>query len=93
MTKFNKILIKNIRLRKRTSYKMVNFHKKGHNYRKHGAIWTIIELEEEIMVLNNVTKFHKTLIKNTRVREWTSFKTVIFHKQRVITTQSLVRQT
>ena len=28
----------------------------------HGAIWTIIELED-IMVLNNVTKFHKILIK------------------------------
>ena len=26
-------------------------------------IWTIIELEENIMVLNNVTKFHKILIK------------------------------
>ena len=26
-------------------------------------IWTIIELEEDIMVLNNVTKFHKILIK------------------------------
>ena len=26
-------------------------------------IWTIIELEEEIMILNNVTKFHKILIK------------------------------
>ena len=24
------------------------------------------------MVLNNVTKFHKILIKNIRVREWTS---------------------
>ena len=28
----------------------------------HGAIWTIFELED-IMVLNNVTKFHKILIK------------------------------
>ena len=35
-------------------------------------IWTIIELEEDIMVLNNVTQFHNTLIKNIRVREWTS---------------------
>ena len=38
----------------------------------HGAIWTIIELEEDIMVLNNVTKFHKILIKRIRVRERTS---------------------
>ena len=36
---------------------------KGHNYWTHGAIWTITELEEDIMVLNNVTKFHKILIK------------------------------
>ena len=43
------------------------------------------------MVLNNVTKFHKILIKNIRVRERISFKTVNFHKQRAITTVSLVR--
>ena len=43
------------------------------------------------MVLNNVTKFHKILIKNIRVREWTSLKTVNFQKQRAITTESLVR--
>ena len=53
---------------------MVKFYKqKGHKYWKHGATWTIIELEEDIMVLNNVTKFHKILIKNIRVRERTSF--------------------
>ena len=49
-----------------------------------------MELEEGIMVLNNVTKFHKILIKNIGVREWTSFKTVNFHKQRAITTESMV---
>ena len=43
------------------------------------------------MVLNNVTKCHKILIKNIQVRERTSFKTVNFHKQRAITTESLVR--
>ena len=43
------------------------------------------------MVLNNVTKFHKILIKNIRVRERTSFKTVNFHKQRAITLESWVR--
>ena len=31
-----------------------------------------MELEENIIVLNNVTKFHKILIKNIRVRERTS---------------------
>ena len=27
------------------------------------TIWTIIELEEDIIALNNVTKFYKILIK------------------------------
>ena len=66
---------------------MVIFHK----HRKQGAIWTIIELEEDIMVLNNVTKFHKILIKNIRLRELTSFQIVNFHKQRVIILESIVR--
>ena len=43
------------------------------------------------MVLNNVTKFHKILIKNIRLRERTSFQMVNVHKQRAITTESLVR--
>ena len=43
------------------------------------------------MVLNNVTKFHKILIKSIRLRERTSFKMVNFHKQRAITSESLVR--
>ena len=46
----------------------------------------IVELEEDIMVLINVTKFHKVLIKNIRLRERTSFQMVNFHKQRAITT-------
>ena len=41
------------------------------------------------MILNNVTKFHKILIKNIWVREQTSFKTVNFHKQRATTTESM----
>ena len=40
---------------------------------------TIIKLEENIMVLNNMTKFHKILTKNIQVRERSSFKTVNFH--------------
>ena len=84
VTKFHKILIKNIRLKERTSFKMIIFYKQMaiSIYRKHGAIWTIIELEEDILVLNNVAKFHKILIKNIRVRERTSFKMVNFYKQR-----------
>ena len=53
---------------------------KGHNCWKHGAIYTIIKLEEDIMVLNNVTKFHKILIKSILLRERTSFQMVNFHK-------------
>ena len=41
------------------------------------------------MVLNNVTKFYKILIKTIRLREGTSFKTVNFHKQRAITPESM----
>ena len=53
--------------------------------------YTIIKLEEGIMVLNNVTKFQKILIKTIRLREWTSFKTVNFHKQSAITAESMVQ--
>ena len=92
VTKFHKILIKNIRFRERTLFKMVNFHKQR-------AITTenlvqyepLSNLKKNIMVLNNVTKFHKILIKNIQLRERTSFKMVNFHKQKAITTESLVR--
>ena len=43
------------------------------------------------MVLNNVTKFHKILIKTIQLREQISLQTVNFHKQRVITLESKVR--
>ena len=43
------------------------------------------------MVLNNVTKFHKILIKTIPLREPISFKTVIFDKQRAMTAESTVR--
>ena len=43
------------------------------------------------MVLNNVTKFHKTLIKSIRLRERTSFKTMNFHKQRAITAENIMQ--
>ena len=42
------------------------------------------------MVLNNVTKFHKILIKSILLRVRTSFQLVNFHKQRAITTESMV---
>ena len=92
VTKFHKILIKNIRVGERTSFQIVKFHKeRAITVESLVQKWTIIELEEDIMVLNNVTKFHKILIKNIRVREWTSFQMVNFHKQRAITLESLVR--
>ena len=92
VTKFHKILIKIIRVRERTSFQMVKFHKeRAITLESLVQIWTIIELEEDIMVLNNVTKFHKILIKNIRVRERTSFQMVNFHKQRAITFESLVQ--
>ena len=50
-----------------------------------------MKLEEDIMVLNNVTKFLKILIKSIRLTERTSFKTVNFYKQRAITAESMVQ--
>ena len=51
---------------------------------RHYAIWAILKLED-IMVLNNVTKFHRIIIKTIHLRVQTSFKTMIFHKLRAIT--------
>ena len=68
VTNFHKILIQSIRLRERTSFHMVNFHKP----RSITPEGTIIKLEKDIMVLNNVTKFHKILIKTIRLKELTS---------------------
>ena len=50
---FNKIVIKITALRDGAPSKMVNFHekKKAINFRKHIVIWTIIQLEEDIVVL------------------------------------------
>ena len=42
------------------------------------------------MVLINVTKFHKILIKSIQLRVGTSFQMVYFHKQRAITAESMV---
>ena len=50
-----------------------------------------IELEEDNMILNNMTKFHKILTKNIPLRERTSFQMVNFHKQKAITTESMVQ--
>ena len=44
VTEFHKILNKSIDIVSNVEF--------IHNYRKHGAIWTIIELEEDILVLN-----------------------------------------
>ena len=54
----------------------------------HGAILTIIEPEEDST--NNVSNFHKILIKSIRLRERTSFQMVNFHKQRAITPEGRV---
>ena len=37
------------------------------------------------MVFNNVTKFHRIIIKTIHLREQTSFQPTIFHKLRAIT--------
>ena len=63
VTKLHKNLNKSIRLREWTSFQMVNLHKqRAITDESMVAIWTIIKLIEDIMVLNNVTKFQKILI-------------------------------
>ena len=43
------------------------------------------------MLLDNRTKFHKILIKTIQLRELTSFQTVIFCKQQVLTPEGMVQ--
>ena len=57
---------------------------KGNNSLRIDAIWAILKLED-IMVLNNVTKFHRIIIKTIHLREQMSFHPTIFHKLRAIT--------
>ena len=66
------------------------FINKGYNSWRHDAIWSILHFEEDIMVLNNVTKFHKILMKTIWLRELTSLPTVNLHKQRAIITEHMV---
>ena len=53
------VVIKITRFKNQTLLKMVNICEQ----RTIDTIWTIIELEEDIIALNNVTKFYKILIK------------------------------
>ena len=55
---------------------------KGNNS-SHDAIWAILKLED--MVLNNVTKFHRILIKTIDLRGQTSFQPKFFYKLRAKT--------
>ena len=49
---------------------MANFHEQR-AITPEGMIWTILKLEEDIMVLNNVTKFHKAIFETIQLREGT----------------------
>ena len=62
---------------------------KGKNSVRRGAIWAILKLED-IMILNNVTKFHRAIIKTLHLKEQTSIQPTIFHKLRTITPLSMV---
>ena len=57
---------------------------KGNNSLRHDGIWAILKVEH-IMVFNNVTKFHRIIIKTIHVREQMSFQPMIFHKLMAIT--------
>ena len=68
VTKFHKILIKKIRVRVLTLFKTVNFHKQRAITLESLVRYGPVLILKDIMVLNNVTKFHKILIKNIRVK-------------------------
>ena len=53
------VVIKITGFKDQTPLKLVNICEQ----RTIDTIWTIIELEEDIIALNNVTKFYKILIK------------------------------
>ena len=93
VTKFHKILIKNIQVIERKSFKTVNFHKQNvitlECLVRYGPLSNL--KKTSWLVINNVTKLHKILKENIQVRKRTSFKMVNFHQQRAITTESPVR--
>ena len=53
---------------------------KGSGSGRHDAIWATLKLED-IMVLNNVTKLHRIIIKTIHLREQMSFQPTIFHNK------------
>ena len=69
--KIHKAVIKNGRLIDQTPSKTVTFHEQR-TITLEGMVryGTIIELVKVITVLNNVTKFHKTLIKTNQLRTY-----------------------
>ena len=63
-------VIKNTGLIDGTPSKMVNFHyQMATTPEDTGVIRTIIELGEDNILLNNMTKFYKVLIKTIQLRE------------------------
>ena len=91
MTKFHKVVINFTGFIDQTPSKMMNLNEQRAITPESMVQYGQLSKEEDIMVLNDVTKFHKNLIKTIRLRDRTSFKTVNFHKQRAITPESMVR--
>ena len=71
---------------------MMNFHKQR-AITPEGMVQyrPLSNFKKDIMVLNNVTKFHKILIKTIQLRERTLFKMLNFHNQSTITPEGMVR--
>ena len=73
---------------------MVNFHKQRaitiESMVRYGPLSNLKKTSCMIMILNNVTKFHKILIKDIQLSERTLFQMVHFHKERAITTENMV---
>ena len=51
----------------------------------------IIKVEEDIMIVNNVTKFHKVVIQINGLIDQSTSNTVNFHEQRAITLEGMVQ--
>ena len=91
VTDFHRIIIKSIHLREQTSFQPTIFHKLRAITPLSMVPYRPLSNLEDILVLNNVTKFHKILIKTIHLKERTSYKTVNFNKQRAITAEIMVR--
>ena len=69
---------------------VIHVQKKGRNSMVFPGIWLVIELGQEILPTNNVTKFDDGPLKNIQVTERTRFILAILANSRAITPKCLM---